>query len=71
MSDGFTITKEHRKTAYRTLRKLLWSLLAVLAVFGIFGIVNPFTFWADPLQSFLVIGGWVIGYHVLEAVRRA
>jgi hypothetical protein len=68
MSDGFTITKEHRKIAYRTGRKAIYSLLATLVVLSFFG-VNPFGFWKDGGQLFLVVGGWVIGYHILEAVR--
>ena len=66
----FTITKETRKIFYRASRMAIYSLLAVLTVFGIFGFVTPFKFWENNLSLFLTLGGWVISYHVLEAVRK-
>lgn len=69
MADGITITKEHRKIAYRTVRLALWSLIATLAVLIPFG-VNPFGFWNNPVHLVLVFGGWIIAYHVMEALKR-
>lgn len=70
MSDGFTITKEHRKIVYRTSRKLIWSGVIALAICAVFFGVNPFAFWSTSVGVLLVLATWIAAYHIMEAIKR-
>lgn len=70
MSDGIiNLSPDNRKAIWRTSRMLLWSLLATLAVGILFGI-NPFYFWDSPGHIVMVLGFWIIAYHLLESTKR-
>jgi hypothetical protein len=69
MTGVINLSVDQRKSMWRASRMLLWSLLASLVILAIFGLVNPFGFWNSPKEVFFVLGGWIIGYHLLERVR--
>lgn len=70
MAEGITITKEHRKIAYRTARMLIMSFLVTLAI-GVLFLINPFYFWDTPGHIVMILGGWIVVYHIMEAVKRS
>lgn len=61
--------RENRKAVWRTSRKLMWTLIATLAINAVFLGVNPFNFWATPLDVLKTLGMWIVVFHIFEAVR--
>lgn len=72
MSEGtpWTVTPAHRKIMWRTSRMLIMSLLVTLAAGILFGI-NPFYFWDSPGHVVMILGGWIVVYHIMEAIKRS
>lgn len=58
------------KETWRRARLLLWSLIATVAVLDFANLITIPEYFAGFTLLTYVIAGWVVVYHVLEALKK-
>ncbi len=58
------------KEFWRNCRLLLWSLIATVALLDLLNVITIPEYFAGFTMLTYVVAGWVVLYHVLEAMKK-